>query len=223
VFEYLVDSARFASSIRKLEPRLVYLCAAALHDRAEPHPLDQPVGPVLTEAVVRYACRNGADERCGLDSLALTCAQLLAPWLVPTSESDLPGLREQLELVLAAKSPRSAMITRGDDPALAHADKHRRVQTSMTKGLGPVDCVPSWIPQPVRKGEACVWVLGPHRDDSSPMYEIRHPDNARDIDVVTGRPRKTWPYHEEDFEKADMCEMLNIDEPNILRSELLQP
>ena len=55
------------------------------------------------------------------------------------------------------------------------------------------------------------------------MYEIRHPDNARDIDVATGRPRKTWPYHEEDFEKADMCEMLNIDEPNILRSELLQP
>ena len=225
VFEYLVDSARFASSTRKLEPRLVYLCAAALHDRAEPHPLDQPVGPVLTEAVVRYACRNGADERCDLDSLALTCAQLLAPWLVPTSESvqGLPGLREQLKLVLAAKSPRSAMITRGEDHALAHADKHRRVQSSMTKGLGPGDCVPSWIPQPVRKGEACVWVLGPHSDDSSPMYEIRHPDNARDIDVVTGRPRKTWPYHEEDFEKADMCEMLNIDEPNILRSELLQP
>jgi hypothetical protein len=225
VFEYLVDSARFASSTRKLEPRLVYLCAAALHDRAEPHPLDQPVGPVLTEAVVRYACRNGADERCGLDSLALTCAQLLAPWLVPTSESvqGLPGLREQLELVLAAKSPHSAMITRGDDPALGRADRHTRVQSLMTKGLGAGDCVPSWIPQPVRKGEACVWVLGPHRDDSSPMYEIRHPDNARDIDVVTGRPRKTWPYHEEDFEKADMCEMLNIDEPNILRSELLQP
>jgi hypothetical protein len=223
VFEYLVDSARFASSTRKLEPRLVYLCAAALHDRAEPHPLDQPVGPVLTEAVVRYACRNGADERCGLDSLALTCAQLLAPWLVPTSESDLPGLREQLELVLAAKSPHSAMITRGDDHALGRVDRHTRVQSLMTKGLGAGDCVPSWIPQPVRKGEACVWVLGPHRDDSSPMYEIRHPDNARDIDVVTGRPRKTWPYHEEDFEKADMCEMLNIDEPNILRSELLQP
>jgi hypothetical protein len=225
VFEYLVDSARFASSTRKLEPRLVYLCAAALHDRAEPHPLDQPVGPVLTEAVVRYACRNGADERCGLDSLALTCAQLLAPWLVPTSESvqGLPGLREQLELVLAAKSPHSAMITRGDDHALGRADRHTRVQSLMTKGPGAGDCVPSWIPQPVRKGEACVWVLGPHRDDSSPMYEIRHPDNARDIDVVTGRPRKTWPYHEEDFEKADMCEMLNIDEPNILRSELLQP
>ena len=226
VFEYLVDSARFASSTRKLEPRLVYLCAAALHDRAEPHPLDQPVGPVLTEAVVRYACRNGADERCGLDSLALTCAQLLAPWLVPTSESvqGLPGLREQLdELVLAAKSPHSAMITRGDDHALGRADRHTRVQSLMTKGLGAGDCVPLWIPQPVRKGEACVWVLGPHRDDSSPMYEIRHPDNARDIDVVTGRPRKTWPYHEEDFEKADMCEMLNIDEPNILRSELLQP
>jgi hypothetical protein len=225
VFEYLVDSARFASSVRKLEPRLVYLCAAALHDRAEPHPLDQPVGPVLTEAVVWYACRNGADERCGLDSLALTCAQLLAPWLVPTSESDLHGLREQLELMLAAKSPHSAMITRGEDPALAHADKHTRVQSLMTKGLGAGDCVPSWIPQPVRKGEACVWVkLESHvRDNSSPMFEIRHPDNARDIDVVTGRPRKTWPYHEEDFEKADMCEMLNIDEPNILRSELLQP
>ena len=225
VFEYLVDSARFASSVRKLEPRLVYLCAAALHDRTEPHPHDQPVGPVLTEAVVRYACRNGADERCGLDSLALTCAQLLAPWLVPTSESvqGLPGLREQLELVLAAKSPHSAMITRGDDHALGRADRHTRVQSLMTKGPGAGDCVPSWIPQPVRKGEACVWVLGPHRDDSSPMYEIRHPDNARDIDVVTGRPRKTWPYHEEDFEKADMCEMLNIDEPNILRSELLQP
>ena len=223
VFEHLVDSARFASSTRKLEPRLVYLCAAALHDRAEPHPLDQPVGPVLTEAVVRYACRNGADERCGLDSLALTCAQLLAPWLVPTSESDLPGLREQLKLVLAAKSPRSAMITRGEDHALGRADKPGRVQSSMTKRTGPGDCVPSWIPQPVRKGEACVWVLGPHRDDSSPMYEIRPADNVRDIDVVTGRPCKTWPYHEEDFEKADMCEMLNIDEPNILSSELLQP
>jgi hypothetical protein len=48
------------------------------------------------------------------------------------------------------------------------------------------------------------------------MFETRHPDNARDI-------KTTWPYHEEDFEKADMCEMLNIDEPNILRSELLQP
>ena len=226
VFEYLVDSARFASSTRKLEPRLVYLCAAALHDRAEPHPLDQPVGPVLTEAVVRYACRNGADEPCDLGSLALTCAQLLAPWLVPTSESDLPGLREQLELVLAAKSPPSATNTRGDDPALGRADRHRRgflKHSLMTKGLGTGDGVPLWLPQPVHKGEAYVWVLGPHRDNSSPMYEIRHPDNARDIDVATGRPRKTWPYHEEDFEKADMCEMLNIDEPNILRSELLQP
>jgi hypothetical protein len=38
-----------------------------------------------------------------------------------------------------------------------------------------------------------------------------------------GDIKTTWPYHEEDFEKADMCEMLNIDEPNILRSELLQP
>jgi hypothetical protein len=221
VFEYLVDSARFASSIRKLEPRLVYLCAAALHDRAEPHPLDQHVGPVLTEAVVRYACCNGADERCGLVSLALTSAQLLAPWLVPTSESDLPGLREQLELVLAAKSPRSAIITRGDDHALGRADNPGRgfpKQSLMTKGLGAGDCVPSWIPQPVHKGEACVWVkLESHvRDNSSPMFETRHPDNARDI-------KTTWPYHEEDFEKADMCEMLNIDEPNILRSELLQP
>jgi hypothetical protein len=88
----------------------------------------------------------------------------------------------------------------------------------MTKGLGAGDCVPSWIPQPVHKGEACVWVkLESHvRDNSSPMFETRHPDNARDI-------KTTWPYHEEDFEKADMCEMLNIDEPNILRSELLQP
>ena len=226
VFEYLVDSARFASSTRKLEPRLVYLCAAALHDRAEPHPLDQPVGPVLTEAVVRYACRNGADEPCDLGSLALTCAQLLAPWLVPTSESDLPGLREQLELVLAAKSPPSATNMRGEDPALGRADKPGRgflKHSLMTKGLGTGDGVPLWLPQLVHKGEAYVWVLGPHRDNSSPMYEIRHPDNARDIDVATGRPRKTWPYHEEDFEKADMCEMLNIDEPNILRSELLQP
>jgi hypothetical protein len=217
VFEYLVDSASFASSTRKLEPRLVYLCAAALHDRAEPHPLDQPVGPVLTEAVVRYACRNGADERCGLDSLALTCAQLLAPWLVPTSESDLPGLREQLELVLAAKSPPSATNIRGDDHALGRADRPTLgvpKQSLMTKGLGAGD----WIPQPVHKGEACVWVkLESHvSDNSSPLFETRHPDNARDI-------KTTWPYHEEDFEKADMCEMLNIDEPNILHSELLQP
>ena len=221
VFEHLVDSARFASSTRKLEPRLVYLCAAALHDRAEPHPLDQPVGPVLTEAVVRYACRNGADEPCDLGSLALSCAQLLAPWLVPTSESDLPGLREQLELVLAAKSPPSATNMRGDDSALGRADKPGRgflKHNLMTKGLGAGDCVLSWIPQPVHKGEAYVWVkLESHvRDNSSPMFETRHPDNARDF-------KTTWPYHEEDFEKADMCEMLNIDEPNILRSELLQP
>ena len=221
VFEYLVDSARFASSTRKLEPRLVYLCAAALHDRAEPHPLDQPVGPVLAEAVVRYACRNGADEPCDLGSLALTCAQLLAPWLVPTSESDLPGLREQLELVLAAKSPPSATNMRGEDPALGRADKPGRgflKHNSILKGLGAGDGVLSWIPQPVHKGEARVWVkLESHvRDNSSPMFETRHPDNARDF-------KTTWPYHEEDFEKADMCEMLNIDEPNILRSELLQP
>ncbi|KOO32188.1 hypothetical protein Ctob_011303 [Chrysochromulina tobinii] len=105
---------------------------------------------------------------------------------------------DEAHAVKKTVSEMTAASTNADTPNLAHV----------------LACREHW---PVRKGEACVWVLGPHRDDSSPMYEIRHPDNARDIDVVTGRPRKTWPYHEEDFEKADMCEMLNIDEPNILR------